>query len=298
MNNEKKETLKVRFVSISIVVLAIAIFKPFGLAVWQWEVYLHLAAFGLIGAISCLVSELILAYLLRLPISSQRGVEYIIRRNLWFQIINTLLVSLLLCLYRHWAMSNNTVDNQLSWGNFFETLIIIAFCSYLLGLYWRFKFRNRYLTAELEETRMMNEQLQKMQQMNNETAVQKTINTSPTPDYETTITLVGSTKDKVSLKVSDLLYLESVGNYVKVCHLCNKEVRTDMIRSTLLQIEEVLHEYQLIARCHRAFLVNLGQVAQIVNTNSSMQLIVKHCHDSLPVSRSNMSQIKNTFKSL
>ena len=31
------------------------------------------------------------------------------------------------------------------------------------GLYWRFKFRSRYLAAELEETRLLNEQLKKLQ---------------------------------------------------------------------------------------------------------------------------------------
>ena len=28
--------------------------------------------------------------------------------------------------------------------NFFETLLIIAFCSFAIGLYWRFKFRSCY----------------------------------------------------------------------------------------------------------------------------------------------------------
>ncbi len=295
MDNRKKDTTRVRLVSVGFVVLAIAVFKPFGLAACQWEACLHLIGFGLTGIVSCMLTELILKFLLLLPDANDHGVDYIIHRNLWFQIINTPLVSLLLCLYRHGVMNNTIVDNRLSWGNYFETLLIIAFCSFLIGLYWRFRFRSRYLAAELEETRLLNGQLQKLHEEN---ATHNSINAAPTPNYETTITLVGSTSDKVSLKVSDLLYIESVGNYVKVCHLCNKEVRSDMLRATLRQIEEILHEYQLIARCHRAFLVNLRQVDQIVNKNSSMQLIVKHCHDSLPVSRSNMSQIKNTFKSM
>ena len=47
--------------------------------------------------------------------------------------------------------------------NFFETLLIIAFCSFAIGLYWRFKFRSCYWAAELEETRLLNMQLKKMQ---------------------------------------------------------------------------------------------------------------------------------------
>ena len=59
---------------------------------------------------------------------------------------------------------------------------------------------------------------------------------------------------------------------------------------------EALHDYPMIVRCHRAFLVNLGQVEQIVSHSGSTQLLIKHCHESLPVSRSNMAQVKATIK--
>ncbi len=288
MNSGNKDTIKVRLVSIAIVVLAIAVFKPFGLAVLRWEGYVHLLAFGLLGALSCLLTEGILKYLLRLPSTSQLGVDYIIRRNLWFQLINTPLVSLLLCIYRHFAMSSMIEDNRLSWGNYFETLLIIAFCSFLIGLYWRFRFRSRYLTAELEETRLLNEQLQRL---HNDAE-----STKYAPNPETDITLAGTTSEKITLRVADLLYIESVGNYVKVNYLRDNEMHTDMLRATSKQMEEALHEYPLVVRCHRAFLVNLAQVDRIASKEGSMQLILRSCNDALPVSRSNMTQIRNIFR--
>ena len=60
----------------------------------------------------------------------------------------------------------------------------------------------------------------------------------------------------------------------------------------------VLGVIGLIVRCHRAFLVNLGQVEQIVSHSGTTQLLINHCHESLPVSRSNMSQIKTAIKGL
>ena len=98
--------------------------------------------------------------------SYERGVEYIIRRNLWFQLINTPLVALGICLYRHFAMSDRVESNLFSFVNFIETLIVIAFCSFAIGLYWRFKFRSKYLAMELEETRLLNEELKEMQVKN------------------------------------------------------------------------------------------------------------------------------------
>ena len=108
--------------------------------------------------------------------------------------------------------------------------------------------------------------------------------------------LRGTTNESVTLQISNLLFIEAVGNYVKVCHLRNGQVRTDMLRATMKQMEETLKGYPMIVRCHRAFLVNLGQVEQIISHSGSTQLQIKHCHESLPVSRSNMAHIKAAIK--
>ena len=99
-----------------------------------------------------------------------------------------------------------------------------------------------------------------------------------------------------TLEISNLLFIEAVGNYVKVSHLRDGQVHTDMIRATMKQMEETLQGYPMIVRCHRAFLVNLGQVEQIVSHSGSTQLLIKQCHESLPVSRSNMAQVRAAIK--
>ena len=205
MNKGHKETISIRFISTFFMVLAIAIFKPFGLEVWQWQAYVHLLAIFALGLFSCFLTEVILRYIVRMPRSYDRGVSYIISRNLWFQCLNTPLVSLLICLYRHFAMSSLVESNKLSLSNYIETLVIIAFLSFAVGLYWRFKFRSRYLAAELEETRLLNEQLKRAEGTN----------------QHSQITLEGNTNEHVALDIADLLYIEAVGNYVKVCQLLN-----------------------------------------------------------------------------
>ena len=112
------------------------------------------------------------------------------------------------------------------------------------------------------------------------------------------IKLKGTTNDSISFQISDLLYVEAVGNYVKVYHLREGKVHSDMLRATSKQIENDLRAYPLIVRCHRAFVVNLQQVEQIISKSGSMQLLIKHCHDYLPVSRSNISQVKESIKNL
>ena len=291
MDKGHKETISIRFFSTAFMVLAIAIFKPFGLEMWQWQAYVHLLALFALGMSSCFLSEAILKFIVRMPRSYDQGVSYIISRNLRFQLINTPLVSLFICLYRHIAMSHQVESNKLSLSNFLETLAIIAFLSFAIGLYWRFKFRSRYLAAELEETRQLNEQLKKTQN-----ALVK--GDAPQEASDTQVVLSGTTNESVSLDITNLLYIEAIGNYVKVCQLLDGNVKTDMLRATSKQMEENLQAYPLIVRCHRAFLVNLGQVEQIVSNSRTMQLVMKHSHDAIPVSRSNMSQIKEAISGI
>ena len=291
MDKGHKETISIRFVSTAFMVLAITIFKPFGLEMSQWQAYVHLLALFALGLSSCFLSEAILKFIVRMPRSYDQGVSYIISRNLRFQLINTPLVSLFICLYRHIAMSHQVESNKLSLSNFLETLAIIAFLSFAIGLYWRFKFRSRYLAAELEETRQLNEQLKKTQN-----ALVK--GDAPQEASDTQVVLSGTTNESVSLDITNLLYIEAVGNYVKVCQLLDGNVKTDMLRATSKQMEENLQAYPLIVRCHRAFLVNLGQVEQIVSNSRTMQLVMKHSHDAIPVSRSNMSQIKEAIRGI
>ena len=291
MDKGHKETISIRFFSTAFMVLAIAIFKPFGLEMWQWQAYVHLLALFALGMSSCFLSEAILKFIVRMPRSYDQGVSYIISRNLRFQLINTPLVSLFICLYRHIAMSHQVESNKLSLSNFLETLAIIAFLSFAIGLYWRFKFRSRYLAAELEETRQLNEQLKKTQN-----ALVK--GDAPQEASDTKVVLSGTTNESVSLDITNLLYIEAVGNYVKVCQLLDGNVKTDMLRATSKQMEENLQAYPLIVRCHRAILVNLGQVEQIVSNSRTMQLVMKHSHDAIPVSRSNMSQIKEAISGI
>ncbi len=293
MNNSHKETISIRIISCAFMVLAIAIFKPFGLEVWQWQTCVHLLAIFALGLLSCFLTEVILRYIVRMPRSYDRGVSYIISRNLRFQCINTPLVSLFICLYRHLEMSSLVEGNKLSLGNYLETLMIIAFLSFAIGLYWRFKFRSRYLAVELEETRQLNEQLKKLQ-TSNAGVSRQTEDNAPvgSTDQDSQITLEGTTNEHVTLEISDLLYIEAVGNYVKVCQLQGNEVHTNMLRATMKQMEDSLQAYPMIVRCHRAFMVNLGQVEQISSNSRAMQLVMRHSHDAIPVSRSNVNKLK------
>jgi len=67
---------------------------------------------------------------------------------------------------------------------------------------------------------------------------------------------------RLSIKGTNLLYLESADNYVCVWYL-NKGILTKfMLRNTLKAIEESLENTNVL-RCHRSFMVNFDQVKMI-----------------------------------
>jgi len=301
MNRKQKETLRVRIISVGITCLAFVVFKPMGLDALGLMLYLHFLAIWVLGVGVCYFTEGVVTHILGMPTSLDKGVEYVIRRNLWFQLINTPLEALFICAYLHFPMSSVGAANPLSWKGILQAILLLAFCSFIVGLYWRYKFRSRFLALELEETRELNSQLQLLQK-ETEHRVKKYEEEKATPvtpiEQPDVITLTGSTNEKVMLSVFHLLYIEAVGNYVKVVHWLDGQVRSDMLRATSKQMEDTLHTYPMIVRCHRAFIVNLGQVEHFVSKAGSMQLVMKHSHDTIPVSRSNVVAIKEKMKGI
>ena len=301
MNRKQKETLRVRIISVGITCLAFVVFKPMGLDTLGLMLYLHFLAIWVLGVGVCYFTEGVVTHILGMPTSLDKGVEYVIRRNLWFQLINTPLEALFICTYLHFPMSSVGAADPLSWKGILQAILLLAFCSFIVGLYWRYKFRSRFLALELEETRELNSQLQLLQK-ETEHRVKKYEEEKATPvapiEQPDVITLTGSTNEKVMLSVFHLLYIEAVGNYVKVVHWFDGQVRSDMLRATSKQMEDTLHTYPMIIRCHRAFIVNLGQVEHFVSKAGSMQLVMKHSHDTIPVSRSNVVAIKEKMKGI
>ena len=302
MSERQRETLRVRIVSVGIICLAFVVFKPIGLDTLGLMLYLHFLAIWVLGVGVCYVTEAVLTHILGIPASLDRGVDYIIRRNLWFQLMNTPMEALFICTYLHFPMSNTGAADPLSWEGVLQAVLLLAFCSFAVGLYWRYKFRSRYLTLELEETRELNSRLQLLQKETERRVKryeeEKAGSATPTEQPDGSITLTGSTNEKVELCASRLLYIEAVGNYVKVVHWHEGQVSSDMLRATSKQMEDTLQAYPLIVRSHRAFIVNLSLVEQIVSKSGSMHLVMKHSHDAIPVSRSHAAAIKEIIKGI
>lgn len=95
-----------------------------------------------------------------------------------------------------------------------------------------------------------------------------------------------SGKERLTLQPEQLLFVESVGNYVEVHWLNRNEVQKTVLRSTLKEVADALRTYPQFFRCHRAFLVNLKSVHQTEGNARGYQLTISAVSTKIPVSRS------------
>lgn len=95
----------------------------------------------------------------------------------------------------------------------------------------------------------------------------------------------------LELPPSQLLYLQAADNYVEVVYLENgQQPRRAILRNTLTVLETHLVEMGL-CRCHRSYLVNLGQVERVSGNAQGYRLHFSNLDHSVPVARGRSAEI-------
>lgn len=107
-----------------------------------------------------------------------------------------------------------------------------------------------------------------------------------------------SGKEKLSLPLRSVLYLESSGNYITVYFLENEEVQQFILRNTLKNLESELLAYGLI-RCHRSFIVHTRNIVRMEKGSNGFSLVMKqHATGVVPVSKSYTSEMDKITRSM
>ncbi len=100
---------------------------------------------------------------------------------------------------------------------------------------------------------------------------------------------------RLSLKHTDLLYLQGSDNYVTVFYQAQEKMTKFMLRNTLRTLEEELKE-EAIIRCHRSWLVNIAKVKLIRREKDGLTLELDSIPPStVPVSRTYMHDVLAAF---
>ncbi|MGB0524797.1 MAG: LytR/AlgR family response regulator transcription factor [Flammeovirgaceae bacterium] len=101
-------------------------------------------------------------------------------------------------------------------------------------------------------------------------------------------------KEKIQLKLSDILYLESSDNYVEIHYLNNEQICTYLLRNSLKNLSAALEKLPIV-RCHRSFMVNqLNIVAQHKKGKGLLLELRAYPNKKIPVSHRYTSEISKS----
>jgi DNA-binding LytR/AlgR family response regulator len=104
-------------------------------------------------------------------------------------------------------------------------------------------------------------------------------------------------RETLEVDPDDLLLIESVGNYVEVTYLKEKEkVETTLLRSTLRRIERQLKEYPFLFKCHRGFIVNINRIKRANGNAQGYELHLEGVDKEIPVSRSYLKKFRENIR--
>ena len=103
-------------------------------------------------------------------------------------------------------------------------------------------------------------------------------------------------KEELSFFPQHFVYAESDGNYV-VFHLSDEhQVRTELIRNSMNEIEQQLSGINYIIRIHRAFMVNVKMVRSKKGNALGYRLKLYGTDTEIPVSRQNVQSFDQLLK--
>ena len=99
------------------------------------------------------------------------------------------------------------------------------------------------------------------------------------------IVQVESKNESFTLDVRTIRYIKADGNYVSICSHGSSRSDGELKRITLKELETLLDKFPHIMRVHRAYMINLNEVAEISGNAQGYQLKVKDTDEQVPVSR-------------
>lgn len=235
-----------------------------------------------------MLCELVTSFLCHLPVDYSQSREYQAKRLLYFAIpcilINTFFDGEFFVIIRwgweHWDYLWCDYDGNFTLKWIFHDLKEAVSVGAFIIAYQVFVTYNRMQQHQIEELQSLNNQLEAEHQ--------------PQPDatLPEKVQLQGESRETIILNPSDILYIESVANYVNIVFFSGQDLSQKRLRCPLHDIEETLSPYSFIFHIHRAFLVNLNFITQVSGNAAGYKLQLFGSDKVLPVSKANVAAFR------
>jgi len=208
------------------------------------------------------------AFLLPLPLpGSFDGVQWNVKRSIFFNTVIMVLIGLLNWAYNHSLGSDLVVDHSLI-SFLFITVAVGVFPSAFFIL-----LVEKYLADKHSSIAQ---------------TIENNLKEPPKNPNSGNITITSdSEKDKIILNPGDLVCAKSEGNYIKVFYYgSDNMIKNRLMRNTLTNLADLLIDNESFKRVHRSYFVNLGRVEHVSGNARNYNLHFKDLDFSVPLSRS------------
>ncbi|CAM1365570.1 LytR/AlgR family response regulator transcription factor [Tenacibaculum xiamenense] len=101
------------------------------------------------------------------------------------------------------------------------------------------------------------------------------------------VEIIGKNKNETLLiPIKNLLYIKSEGHYINIFYLLseNHDVKSILFRENISNIQQKLHSYEMLYRCHKSYLINMLHVKYINSYGSKSHVVLKANNSRIPVS--------------
>ena len=148
----------------------------------------------------------------------------------------------------------------------------------------------RFMLTSIRELKEINQILESEQEM---------LRSRLTKDNVTDkIILNGDSRESLIVNPLDIMYVESVGNYLSIVYFNDSDLCQKRLRSSLKDVEEALEAFPFMVHTHRAFLVNINFITQVSGNSAGYKINLFSTDRILPVSKSNVPLFRDKIKEL
>lgn len=257
--------------------------------------YLWLGGLIPITFLSLLLAEVLTARVFHLPADYSRSLHFHVRRLLCLAgciiVISTFLFAYYYTLiwhgWGHWELVLHDQDGHVSFSTLTDTIKHVSICVLFFYPVYLFVAQTRIQRFQIEELLELNQLLETEQRMLRERL--------PKDNVTDKVILHGDSRDSLIVNPQDILYVESVANYLNIVYFNDTDLCQKRLRCSLKDTEDALEAFPFLVHIHRAFLVNINFITQITGNAAGYKLQLFGSNKVLPVSKSNIVAFKESM---
>ena len=254
--------------------------------------YFWLAGLIPITFLSLLMAEGITSRLFHLPADYSRSLHFHIHRLLCLACCVIVISTFLFAYYYifiwhgwgHWHLLLHDQDGQLSFSTLSDTMKHVSICVLFFYPVYLFVAQTRIQRYQIEELQELNQLLETEQRMLRQRL--------PNDNVTDKVILHGDSRESLIVNPQDILYVESVANYLNIVYFNDSDLCQKRLRCSLKDTEDALDAFPFLVHIHRAFLVNINFITQISGNAAGYKLSLFSTDKILPVSKSNIAAFK------